>query len=390
MLLPALTSVTATSQSLQILADGAGSKIDLSGLTSVASGNVSDLSVTNQATVLDPKLTSLTDMSVTIDGTGTMAVGQWTTLTTTSVEVTGGTTTLSGVTSVTLPNNESMVLQASGSGATLSLPALTGLGQLTNNLYLEANQGGQLLLPALTSITPASQDIQILADGSGSQIDFPALTSMDAASNVSFAVTNQATVDLTKLASLTGTLNLTAGTLTLPGLTSAGGVTIDVTGGSTLILPAPTAFTATGSTVSVTGAGSSIQIGGGILDPLPASGNQGTITVPQFPQGMTVDLNPDGTFSGGTTFNVGADATVNIQSGTYTGGVTFNVGQGAVVDLTGGNTVTYGGTLTGSGAGTVQLSGGNFYPATGGATLDFSAGMFQWTGGGMELTVGEM
>ena len=149
LLMPALSSVTATSQDVQILADGASSKIDLSGLTSLAPGNVGDLSVTNQATILDPKLTSLTDMSVTIDGTGTMAVGQWTTLTTTSVEVTGGTTTLSSVTSVTLPNNEGMVLEASGSGATLSLPALTSLGQLTNYLYLEANQGGQLLLPAL-------------------------------------------------------------------------------------------------------------------------------------------------------------------------------------------------------------------------------------------------
>ena len=69
-------------------------------------------------------------------------------------------------------------------------------------------------------------------------------------------------------------------------------------------------------------------------------------------------MNPNGTFSGGTTFNVDSGATVNIQSGTYTGGVTFNVGQGATVDLTGGQTVTYSGTLTGSGAGTVQLSSG--------------------------------
>ena len=224
-------------------------------MTSLAPGNAGDLSVTNQATILDAKLTSLTDMSVTIDGTGTMAVGQWTTLTTTSVDVTGGTTTLSSVTSVTLPNNGGMVLEASGSGATLSLPALTSLGQLTNYLYLEANEGGQLLLPALTSVTPTSQDIQILADGSGSQIDFPALTSMDAAPNVSFSITNQATVDLTNLASLTGALNLSGGTLALPGLTNADGVRIDVSGGGTLILPAPTAFPATGSTVTVTGSG---------------------------------------------------------------------------------------------------------------------------------------
>ncbi len=80
LLLPALATVTSTSQYLQILADGAGSKIDLSDLTSLAVQQ-GDLTVTNQATVLDPKLTSLTNVSVTLDGTGTMAVSQWTTLT---------------------------------------------------------------------------------------------------------------------------------------------------------------------------------------------------------------------------------------------------------------------------------------------------------------------
>ena len=174
--------------------------------------------------------------------------------------------------------------------------------------------------------------------------------------------------------------------------------TLEASGGGTLILPAPTAFTATGSTVTVTGSGSSVQIGSGILDPLPTSGSNGTINVPAFPQGMTVDLNPNGTFSGGTTFNVDADATVDIQSGTYTGGVTFNVGQGAVVDLTGGNTVTYGGTLTGSGSGTVQFSGGGIDPAAGsgggpanaGLTLNFSGSMFQWTGGGFFASLGNV
>ena len=401
LLLPALSSVSSTNQHLQILAAGAGSEVDLSALTSLAPGFLGEFSVTDQATVLDPKLTSLTNEKVTLDGTGTMAVSQWTTLTDTSIDVTGGTTTLSGVTSVSIPSSgQPAILQATGSGATLSLPALTSLGNWQNSLYLKASDGGQLLLSALSSVTSTTtQDLQIVAAGAGSEIDLSALATL-ASPDVSFSATNQATVNLPKLTTVTGTLNLTAGMFTLPGLTSADGVTIDVSG-STLILPAPTAFTATGSSVSVTGAGSSIQIGSGILDPLPDSGTGVTLNVPQFPQGMTLFLNPSGTFSGGTTFNVGANATVEIQSGTYTGGVTFNVGQGAVVDLTDVKMnmyVTYGGTLTGSGSGTVQFSGDQIYPAIGsgdgptgaGLTLNFPGTMFQWTGGDFYASLGNV
>ncbi len=401
LLLSALSSVTSTNQYLQIVAAGAGTEIDLSALTTLAPGSPGYLSITDQATVLDPKLTSLTNETVTLDGSGTMAVSQWTTLTDTSIDVTGGTTTLSGVTSVSIPSGgQPLILQATGSGATLSLPALTSLGSWQNLLYLKASNGGQLLLPALSSVTSTNQDLQIVAAGAGSEIDLSALATL-ASPDVSVSATNQAAVNLPELTTVTGTLNLTAGTLTLPGLTSADGVTIDVSGGSTLILPAPSAFTATGSSVSVTGAGSSIQIGSGILDPLPASGTGVTFNVPQFPQGMTLYLNPSGTFSGGTTFNVGADATVDIQSGTYTGGFTFNVGQGAVVDLTDlnmNNFGSYGGTLTGSGSGTVQFSGGEIFPAIGsgdgptgaGLTLNFSGTMFQWTGGVFFASLGNV
>ena len=98
---------------------------------------------------------------------------------------------------------------------------------------------------------------------------------------------------------------------------------------------------------------------------------------------MTLNLNPNGTFSGGTTFDVGAGATVNIGGGTYTGGVDFNVAQGATVDLTGGQTVTYSGTLSGSGGGTVSLNSGTFAVGIGGVTFNFPSSMFQWTGGGI-------
>ena len=87
---------------------------------------------------------------------------------------------------------------------------------------------------------------------------------------------------------------------------------------------------------------------------------------------------------------------VNVESGTVvlSGGAfapgTVTVAAGAVVDLTGGQTVTYSGTLAGSGGGTVQFSSGTITVGVGGLTLDFPGSMFQWTGGGFEASGGNV
>jgi hypothetical protein len=94
-----------------------------------------------------------------------------------------------------------------------------------------------------------------------------------------------------------------------------------------------------------------------------------------------------------TSFN-NSGGTVEVQSGTLllsggtsTGG-TYNADNpGTVLDLTDGNTQVITGTYTGSGAGTVRLSGGSLVVPVAGATFNFPAGLFQWTGG--TLAAGE-
>ena len=264
----------------------------------------------------------------------------------------------------------------------------------TDKVQFEALAGGTVNLSGLKTIDTGPLVLE--SDGANSVLNLAGLTSFtetfDSADSI-LQASNGGAVDDGNLASLSHVDLNVAGTgeaLTLAGLTSYDSGYFAVSGGGTLTLPAPTAFTAMGSFVSVIGAGSSVQIGSGILEALPASGNNGTITVPAFPQGMTVELNTNGTFSGGTTINVGADATLDILGGTYTGGVTFNVGQGALVDLTSGLTVTYGGTLTGSGSGTVLFSSGQLNVALGGLTLNFPESMFQWTGGVIDSSAGDV
>ena len=81
------------------------------------------------------------------------------------------------------------------------------------------------------------------------------------------------------------------------------------------------------------------------------------------------------------TFSVPTSNTTN-----YAGG-TFQAAAGAVLDLTGTN-ATISGNFTGSGAGTVRLSTGSLIVDPAGATFNFPAGLFQWTGGTIDGSAG--
>ena len=125
-----------------------------------------------------------------------------------------------------------MTLEANGAGATLSLPALKGLGTLTNWLYLNAKQGGQLLLPALVTIAPPSQYIQIDADGAGSTINLTGLASFTGTGSSSLTITNGGTVIDPNLSGLNGVslIGDTTGTFTI-----TASLGLSVTGGTTTI-----------------------------------------------------------------------------------------------------------------------------------------------------------
>src|SRR5262249_13914321 len=71
---------------------------------------------------------------------------------------------------------------------------------------------------------------------------------------------------------------------------------------------------------------------------------------------------------------------LTLNGGTSTGG-TYNAAANSVLDLTAGSTQTLTGTYTGSGAGTVQFSGGTLSLGVAGGTFNFATGLFQWIGG---------
>ncbi|MFI5454955.1 MAG: RHS repeat-associated core domain-containing protein [Isosphaerales bacterium] len=140
--------------------------------------------------------------------------------------------------------------------------------------------------------------------------------------------------------------------------------------------------------IDVNGASPTVTVSGNesihsliALDPLVLSSGivsvaaDSTISGSLAIDGGTVEVD------GGTTQINGGPVS---SSGT---GTTFKVAQGAVVDLTGEeNPVTYWGTYTGSGGGTIALRGGELAVGGANATFNFPTGMFQWTGGAIGLS----
>ena len=156
--LHALTSID-NSRPVLLNASGAGSEIDVSNLTTFnACLFYSQFNQTNQGTILDTNLTSVTGLSVTLDGTGPDPTAPWQSFDYGSLTINGGTyaptgltdvsgsnfsvnngasLTLSGVTGYNAPlGNGNWTWVATGAHSILSLPNLTAIGDLVNNSML--------------------------------------------------------------------------------------------------------------------------------------------------------------------------------------------------------------------------------------------------------------
>jgi hypothetical protein len=300
--------------------------------------------------------------------------------------------------------------------------------------YVNALSGGSVDLPSITQLTY----VDLEADGPGSVLNLPALTSVSYAdqSGGALQVTNQGTLtapnltslnncDLTldgtgtwlsagQLASFTsGTLSLSGGTLALTGVTDADSSVFFVGGGATLELTGLTYvfganFQASGgATLELTGLTdtdwSTFVVGGGATLSLPA--NLSPTSFLEYTSTITLDGGTVNFF--GTSFSMpaaGAGAVIDVPPlpggipidldppGPFTGGTTFNVAQGDTVIVgglyAGGMTFTAGTTFNVAQGGAVSLDSGTF---TGGANFDVSQGAtVDLTGGGSPVYAGTL
>ena len=295
---------TGNDRGIQILANGTNSEVDLSSLTSFtndAPDPDSKLTATNNGTILNDNLITLDGVDLEVDSTGNLATNQYSSysrgrVTADGIEIdlsgltnfsgstleliNGGTANLENVTEIdgasflvndgvtlSLPNVTSFAVgdefsadnffRASGVGTVLdlsNLTELTGSGQAFSYLFVEALEGGQVDLSGVTQITGPGggtgndRGIQILANGTNSEVDLSSLTSFtnDAPDPDSkLTVANAGTIVLDNLTTLNGVdVELTdGGTINLDNVTNIDGASFFINDGVTLSLPNVTSFT---------------------------------------------------------------------------------------------------------------------------------------------------
>jgi RHS repeat-associated protein len=225
------TNTTSNTTNVTFQADGSGSMLDvsaLSSLTEVGQYAVENLDATNGGTlkltsftslagheyyggqsinisdtggssVLDSNLTTLDQVGVSLDGTDASVASSWTQFTNGGLKVTGGSYNLTGltnidgssldaegngttlaVTSVTsyTQTNSSAYFRTLGIGATLDVSGITGLGTFSGGWYVFASANNSTIkLSKLASINQPNYPVDLAAMASGAQLDVSALTS---------------------------------------------------------------------------------------------------------------------------------------------------------------------------------------------------------------------
>ncbi len=323
--LPILPSIitSATDTPVNVTADGPGSVVDIADVASFSTSQGS-LGATNQGTVeINPSLTILNGVTLSLDGTGNIPESQFTAINNGGIDDTGGSYTsadfskltsfngsglsvsgggklvLTGVTTFD-PLGNDVTFGATGTNSLLSLPNLATLEASSyyyGGLNFSATSGGLIDLPLLASIS-TGDSVSIIADGASSAVDAPILTTYDT-SYADLQVTDSGTVELSAaLTSLTGVTLVLDGTGTIDesqftsisnggirdeggvytapsdfsGLTSLSGSSLAVTGGGSLVLSGVLTFDYSGTYPDFS------ADGGSVLS-LP---NLGTITASSY------------------------------------------------------------------------------------------------------------
>ncbi len=318
-----------------IQASGAGSRIELPGLT-------------------------------TLDGGGTTS--------TQVAALTGGTVVLAGniVPGVTL--------NASGAGAVISLVRVSGVTtQTLTDVNLYASGGGKILGPSVTSYVDTGYGQTIQASGASSRIELPSLATLDGGDTTDTQVgaLTSGTVMLAGNISGRATLTASGGVLDLSRVkaltnSSTTNITINASSSSTVTLPA--------TVTTLTDVNLYASSGGKILCPSVKSyvDNGYGQTIQASGTGSQINLGSLVTFNGGDTTSTQVAALTGgtvVLAGNILPGATLNAsGAGAVISL-----------VRVSGVTTQTLTDVNLYASGGGKILGPSVTSYVDTGYGQTI-----
>ena len=412
-----LLSLANVTANVELEAEGQDSVLNVSNLITFTVGSVfaaggSSIMAMDGGQIDSGALTTINGVTLTLSDTASISLSQISNIDDSSIYADAGAV-------VSLPGlmnyqSTSGILEATGAGSEVDLPNLTSITDTSSSDVVEAYNGGTVSLPSLESL---SADVDLEAQGEDSVLSIPELIAFTLGNVIEVGESGLTAVDggqlsLADLTTLDGisvtvsgadgfpfdqitsftnsTLNVSGGMSNCAALSDIVDSNITVSGGASLLMPAVTQLNGANLTV---GSGSSLQVGTAAVS-MPSPGTGATINVPQLPQGATYSLENSGTLID-STFNIAQGDTIYLASGTYVGG-TFNVSEGATLNLTGRETaeygvpVTYAGTFTGSGRGTVLLSYGTLDIGLGGMTCNFPGTLLQWTGGLINTAAGNV
>ncbi len=380
-----------------------GGEVNLSGLNSLQ-GNIA-ITDTGGSTLLDPQVTTLSGVTVALDGSDAQVASSWTSLTGGTLQVTGGSVTLPGLTDVDGSNLQASsggkltllglksyqsnysTFQADGAGSVLDVSALATVNP-SGAWYVDASNGGEVNLSGLNSL----QGNIAISDTGGSTLLDPQVTTL---SGVTVTLDGSDAQVANSWTSLTGgTLRVTGGSVTLPGLTDVDGSNLQASSGGKLTLLGLNSYKSDYSTFQADGAGSVLDVSalatvnpsgawyvdasnGGEVNLSGLNSLQGNIAITDT--GGSTLLDPQVTTLSGVTVTLdGSDAQVASSWTSLTGG-TLHVTGGSVTlpgltDVDGSNLYALrGGKLTLLGLNSYQSNYSTFQADGASSVLDVSA-----------------
>ncbi len=261
--------VTLADGNITVFAGGSNSVVDLSGLPAYQGTNLT-LSVEAQAggKVLLQQLTEVNRVSFTLDGGGFISTAQIKSLGWASLTVSGGSVlSFPGVGSYQEPGGcGSLTWMANGAGSVLDLSALTNLtGGNCGTLGIQALAGGQVMLSNVVAMVDGN--VTVFAGGTNSVVDLSGLPAYQG-SSLNFSVEAQAggKVLLPQLTSI-NRVNFTldgGGFISTTQIRSLGWANLAVSGGSVLSFPGVKSYQEPGGCETLTwmanGAGSALNL----------------------------------------------------------------------------------------------------------------------------------
>ena len=391
--LPAVTTIVdpntgdTRDRGVFVSADGPGSTVDLSALQQFTDANDnqrSGLTVSNSGSILADNLVDLNSVAISLDGSGTMPTSQITEFTNSSVTVDSVDANLTGI----VDFRNSVATLNSGGTADLSNAA-----QVDGSSFF-VNDGVLLELPGVTSVSGSIDDTW-QADGVGSILRFPNLTTITNGDGRDFDMTIRATTG--------GRIELPAVTTIVDpntGDTRDRGVFVSADGpGSTVDLSALQQFTdandnqRSGLTVSNSGsilADNLVDLNSVAIS-LDGSGTMPTSQITEFTNSSVTVDSVDANLTGIVDFRnsvatLNSGGTADLSNAAQVDGSTFFVNDGVLLELPGVTSVSgsIDDTWQADGVGSI-LRFPNLTTITNGDGRDFDMTIRATTGGRIEL-----